>query len=151
MKICFWVEQRMHTLFECPEDVNEMTKYHTNAMWWWILRDFFVLAKNDFRGYVTFWCLTSEISSAFQISSVYLSLPLFNFKQWKDKSALYSFITQRMTYIMCQVSLVVKYICTCLGFSQELSPQDRTLKHPQRVLVEHFDSGGLMYSKQMWN
>ena len=29
MKIDFWVEQCMHALFECPEDVNEITKNHT--------------------------------------------------------------------------------------------------------------------------
>ena len=25
----FWVEQCMHALFECPEDVDEITKNHT--------------------------------------------------------------------------------------------------------------------------
>ena len=44
----------MHALFEYPEDVNELTKNHTKAGLWCILRDFFVFAKNDFRGYVTF-------------------------------------------------------------------------------------------------
>ena len=29
--------------------------------------------------------------------------------QWKDKSALYSFTTKKLTRSMCQVSLVVKY------------------------------------------
>ena len=53
MKICFWVKQWMHALFECPEDVNEITKNHTKVVLWWILRDFFV--QIDFRGYVTFW------------------------------------------------------------------------------------------------
>ena len=32
MKIGFWVEQCMHTLFECPEDVTEITKNHTKAV-----------------------------------------------------------------------------------------------------------------------
>ena len=32
MKICFWVEQWMHGLFECPEDVNKITKNHTKAV-----------------------------------------------------------------------------------------------------------------------
>ena len=29
VKIGFWVKQCMYALFECPEDVNEITKYHT--------------------------------------------------------------------------------------------------------------------------
>ena len=57
---------------------------------WSFFRDFFVLAKIDFRGYVTFWWLTSEISSSFQIISVLLSLPLFSFTQWKDTCVSYS-------------------------------------------------------------
>ena len=44
----------MHALFECPEDVNEITKSHTKA----VCGDFCVISlflqKNDFRGYVTF-------------------------------------------------------------------------------------------------
>ena len=32
MKIGFWVEQCMHALFKCPEDVNEITKNHTKAV-----------------------------------------------------------------------------------------------------------------------
>ena len=84
MKVFVWVEQWMHALFECSEDVNEITKYRTTAVLWWILRDFIVLAKIDFRGYVTIWSLTSEISSVFEIISVYLSLPLFNFTQGKN-------------------------------------------------------------------
>ena len=44
----------MHALFECPEDVNEIRKNHTKGVLLRILRDFFVLAKNDFRGYVMF-------------------------------------------------------------------------------------------------
>ena len=32
MKIGFWVEQRMHALFECSEDGNEITKNHTKAV-----------------------------------------------------------------------------------------------------------------------
>ena len=44
----------MHDLFECSEDVNEITKNHTKAVLWRILRDFFVLAKIDFMGYLTF-------------------------------------------------------------------------------------------------
>ena len=52
----------------------------------------------------------SGISSSFQIISVHLSLPLFNFTQWKDKCASYSFTTKKLTHSMCQVSLVVKYI-----------------------------------------
>ena len=60
---------------------------------------------------MTFSELTSEISSYFQIISVYLSLPLFNFTLWKDSCALCSFTTKKkMTHSMCQVSLVVKYI-----------------------------------------
>ena len=66
--------------------------------------------KIDFRGYVMFLKLTSEISSYFQIISVHLSLPLFNFTQWKDKCASCSFTTKKMTHRWCQVSLAVKYI-----------------------------------------
>ena len=55
MKIGFWVEQCMHNVFECPEDVNEITKNHTKAVSGEFGVIFFVLAKNDFRGYVTFW------------------------------------------------------------------------------------------------
>ena len=51
----------------------------------------------------------SEISLSFQILSVHLSLPLYNFTQWKDKSASYSFTTKKLTHSLCQVSLVVKY------------------------------------------
>ena len=43
----------MHTLFECPEGVNEIRNNHTKAVLWFILPDFIVLAKIDFRGYVT--------------------------------------------------------------------------------------------------
>ena len=32
MKIGFWVEQRLHALFECQEDVNEITNNHTKAV-----------------------------------------------------------------------------------------------------------------------
>ena len=32
VKIGFWVEPGMHALFECPEDVNEITKNHTYAV-----------------------------------------------------------------------------------------------------------------------
>ena len=32
MKIDFWVEQRLHALFECQEDVNEITKNHIKAV-----------------------------------------------------------------------------------------------------------------------
>ena len=32
MKIGFWVEQCMHTLFECPGDVSEITKNQTKAV-----------------------------------------------------------------------------------------------------------------------
>ena len=32
MKIGFWIEQCMHTLFECPEDVNEITTNLTKAV-----------------------------------------------------------------------------------------------------------------------
>ena len=31
MKMGYWVEQCMHALFECLEDVNEITKKHTKA------------------------------------------------------------------------------------------------------------------------
>ena len=41
---------------------------------------------------------------------MHLSLPLLNFTQWEDKCASYSFTTKKLTHIMCQVSLVVKYI-----------------------------------------
>ena len=37
----------MYALFECPEDVNEITKNHIKAVLWCILRDFFALAKMD--------------------------------------------------------------------------------------------------------
>ena len=32
MKIGFWVEKCFHVLFECQEDVNEITKNHTKAV-----------------------------------------------------------------------------------------------------------------------
>ena len=32
MKIGVWVEQRMHALFKCPEDVNEIAKNLTKAV-----------------------------------------------------------------------------------------------------------------------
>ena len=32
MKIGFWVEQCLYALFECQEDVNEITKNHTEAV-----------------------------------------------------------------------------------------------------------------------
>ena len=32
MKIGFWVEQCWHALFECQEDVNEISKNHTKAV-----------------------------------------------------------------------------------------------------------------------
>ena len=54
MKIAFGVEQCMQALIECQEDVNEITKNHTKAVSGEVMRDFFVLVKIDFRGYVTF-------------------------------------------------------------------------------------------------
>ena len=53
--------------------------------------------------------MMSEISSAFQIISVHLSLPLFNFKQGKDKSSLYLFNAKKIDTQFVQVSLVAKY------------------------------------------
>ena len=32
MKIGFWVDQCMHALFECPEDVNEIRNIHTKVV-----------------------------------------------------------------------------------------------------------------------
>ena len=32
MKIGVWVEQCTHALFECPEDVNKITKNHTKVV-----------------------------------------------------------------------------------------------------------------------
>ena len=32
MKLGFWVEQCMHAFFECPEDVNEITKNQTKVV-----------------------------------------------------------------------------------------------------------------------
>ena len=32
MKIGFWVEQCLHALFECQEDVYEITKNHTKVV-----------------------------------------------------------------------------------------------------------------------
>ena len=32
MKNGFWVEKCMHALFECPEEVNEVTKNHTKTV-----------------------------------------------------------------------------------------------------------------------
>ena len=32
LKIGFWVEPCLHALFECQEDVNEITKNHTIAV-----------------------------------------------------------------------------------------------------------------------
>ena len=42
MKIGFWVEQCMHALFECPEDVNEIhvTKNHIKV----VSGEFFVVS-----------------------------------------------------------------------------------------------------------
>ena len=40
MKIGFWVEQWVHALFECPEDVNETTEYHTKS----VSREFCVIS-----------------------------------------------------------------------------------------------------------
>ena len=42
---------------------------------------------------------------------MHISLPLINFTQWKDEYTSYSFTTKILTHSMCQVSLVVKYIC----------------------------------------
>ena len=68
----------MHALFECPDDVNEIPKNHTKS----VSGEFCVksLAKIDFRGYVTFWELTSEISSYFQMILVYLCSTFCNGK-----------------------------------------------------------------------
>ena len=32
MKIGFWVEQCTHALFECPDDIHEITKNHTKVV-----------------------------------------------------------------------------------------------------------------------
>ena len=32
MKIGFWIEQCMHALFECTDDVNEITKNNSKAV-----------------------------------------------------------------------------------------------------------------------
>ena len=32
MKLGFWVEHYNHALFECPEDINEITKINTKAV-----------------------------------------------------------------------------------------------------------------------
>ena len=32
MKIGFWAEKCMHALFECTEDVNEITNNHTKVV-----------------------------------------------------------------------------------------------------------------------
>ena len=55
MKIGFWVERCLHAVFECQEDVNEITNNHSKAIFGDFCVIFFVLAKIDFRGYVTFW------------------------------------------------------------------------------------------------
>ena len=110
MKTGFLVEQCMHALFECPDDVNERTNYLTKAVSGEFCVISLCLQKKDLRGYVTFRELISEISLYFQIISVHLSLPLFNFTQWKDRCASCSFTTKNLTHRMCQVSLVVKYI-----------------------------------------
>ena len=44
----------MHALFECTEDVNEITKDQTKVVYGEFCMIFFVLAKINFRGYVTF-------------------------------------------------------------------------------------------------
>ena len=44
----------MHTLFECPEDNNEITRI-TLKRFVMDFAYFFVLTKIDFRGYVAFW------------------------------------------------------------------------------------------------
>ena len=81
MKIGSWVEQCLHALFECQEDVNAITKNHTKTV------------SGEF-------CVTSlflrklilRVKRRFDsIISVHLSLHLFSFTQWKDKCASYSF------------------------------------------------------------
>ena len=59
-----------------------------------------------------------------------LSLSLFNFTQWKDKCASYSFTTKTLIHSMCQVSLVVKY-----NILHGLP--DVTLQSPQHVIILH--------------
>ena len=55
------------------------------------------------------------VRDVFDIVSVHLSLPLFNFTQEKDKCALYLFTTKKLTHSRCQVFLVVKYrLCLTL-------------------------------------
>ena len=54
MKIGFWVEQCLHALFECQEDVNEITKNHTKVVSGEFCVISLFLRKIDFRGYVTF-------------------------------------------------------------------------------------------------
>ena len=54
MKIGFWVVQCLHASFECREDVNEITKNLTKVVSGEFCVIFFVLAKIDIRGYVTF-------------------------------------------------------------------------------------------------
>ena len=51
MKIGYKVEQCLHALFECQEDVNEITETHTKAVSGEFSVIFFLLAKIDFRGY----------------------------------------------------------------------------------------------------
>ena len=84
MKIGFLVEQCMHALFECPDDVNERTNYLTKAVSGEFCVISLFLQKKDFRGYVTFPELISEISLYFQINSqcilVYLCSTLRNGK-----------------------------------------------------------------------
>ena len=54
MTIGFWFEQCLHALFESQEDVNAIVKNQTKTVSGVFRGDFFVLAKIDFRGYVTF-------------------------------------------------------------------------------------------------
>ena len=70
---------------------------------------------------------------------MHLSIPLFNFTQWKDKCTSYSFTTKKLTHSMCQVSLVVKYICSF----RRISNSDRVQSEKKRGYPEN--SGKIEY------
>ena len=80
----------LHALLECPEYVNEITNNHTKA----VSGEFCVISlflQKLILGVMRhFERLKSEIP--FKINSVHLSLPLFNFTQWKDNCASYSLL-----------------------------------------------------------
>ena len=65
---------------------------------------------------------------------MHLSLPLFNFTQWKDKCTSYSYSTKILTHSMCQVSLVVKYIWAATWDFQQCGMCDQQPAHTRSLI-----------------